>query len=418
MIEDGRVIPLDRLVRTVPWEPEDHEDAERGEFGLDHYAESWCFIHFLLHARQGAYRGALRDYIRTKKFTEGVGYLLLRLERNDFQVIQQQFVEYARGLKLTGGRAYAARALRRAAEGEKKKAEADLAKAVERAGKDAPTLVFAARAARRLGKAAQAAELFRRALEEDPLDAAVRVERAGCTEGAEGLREARLAASLAPEDPDVLGEAADRIRGLAEEGGEGLPGAADLVREAEGLEKRAGVDSRRGRGPGPADVAAAMAAYAAAARGDIEEARGLLRRLPPPENPHAAGLAAATEVLVGNPAGMAERLAAYRRALRAEPAKPPAAGGPGSPEDLATAVGVATGVCFKMEKGAGVVAALDALYAADPPESEQEWVIWAGAHIAEGGRDRAREILDAGLRAFPGSGELARVRGLLPGGGK
>ncbi len=399
MLEEGRVIPLDRLLRPSP--------GDREGFGLDHYAESWCFVHFLLHGRQGAYRGAFRDLLKEGKFATAADYLLYRFERKDFQKVQKEFEEYARGLRLTGGRAYASRALRRANDGETARAEADLARAVERAGRDGPTLVLAARAAHALERTEEAAGLYLRAIEQDPLDASLRLERARCGAGAEALLEARFAAALAPEDGKVLGEAARTLYGLAARGDASLPPAKDLSREAGDLAARAAA-----AGGASGDVA--LAARAALEGGDLGRAREILRRARGGATAETVGLRAAIEGIDGKPEAMAALLSGFRQAVRGTAAGPRARA---ADQAFAEALSIAVSTCLKQEKGKEAAAALDLLYAKDAPCTDVEWGLWASAAGMASGPGRAAEILEEGLRAFPRSLGLLRMRKTLGDGG-
>ena len=382
MMEREGVVPLARLTelseatgsKTV---------SEEDRFGLDHYAEAWCFVHFLFHGRNGYYSGAIRDYLKSGKFTEGTSYLLTRLERKDWSVIEKQFLEYARGLKLTGGRAYGKRALIRISENEIEGAKTDLDAAERLAGKDLPSLVLAARAAVGLGQKDRAAELLRRALELDPLDARLRLERAWCLAGDDGAKEARLAAALAPQDALIVARAGRRERSRPRpEGGDD------------------GDDDPTGGMffPGSyADQESATEIAVAIKEGRIEEARKLVGTIKDRETPLAVGLVA---VLDGVEKG-AEAFAATLGALRKF----------GTPaEDLADAVGWATGVAFHARKAALLAPGLDALYASRPPGTEPEWACWAMSHLISSNPARALELIDRGIAAHPDSEQLKGLR--------
>jgi hypothetical protein len=404
MMEQGKVIPLERLVRLVPWDDPEGDEL-KGEFGLDHYAEAWCFVHFLFHGRQGFYRGAIRDYIKRRWETEGVAYLLSRLERKDFSVIEEQFLEYARGLKLTGGRAYARRALIRLGDEDRAGAEADLGRAVERAGRDGPTLVTAGRVARYLGKRVQAADLLRRALEEDPLDAGLRLERAFVLEGEEGEREARLATALAPQDAALRKRAERRLKGGDPDDGGDDGGAGETAGPP--------ADPRFSPGDGPEAEAARVLAKAIR-EGRIADARAFLKTVPGAPNPVTAGIGSVIEGIEGGPAAMARALEAFRKS---EQDRGPAGKGGGHPlspgDSVGAAVVLATGIGVQAGKGALLAEGLDLFYTHEDPGTEMEWRCWAAMHLVNEDFDRARTIVDSGLRAFPRSFELKRLARML-----
>ena len=381
MIERDAVVPLARLTELSE-ATGSKSVSEENRFGLDHYAQAWCFVHFLFHGRNAYYSGAIRDYLKSGKFTEGTAYLLTRLERKDWSVIEKQFLEYARGLKLTGGRAYGKRALIRISEDELAGASADLDAAERLAGKDLPSLVLAARAARELGQKDRAAELLRRALEQDPLDARLRLERAWCLAGEDGAKEARLAAALAPQDALIVARAGRRER--SNKGSEG----GDDEDDASGGMFFPGSD---------ADRESATEISVAIKDGRLEEARRLVGTIKDRETPLAVGLVA---VLDGIEKG-AEAFAATLGSLREI----------GTPaEELGEAVGWATGVALQARKPDVLAKGLDVLYASRPPGTEPEWACWAMSHMITSNPARALEVIERGIQAHPASEQLKGLR--------
>jgi len=375
MIERDAVVPLSRITEMT--EATGSKDVrEEDRFGLDHYAEAWCFVHFLFHGRNGYYRGAIRDYLKAGKFTEGTSYLLSRLERKDFGVIEKQFVEYAQGLKLTGGRAHGRRAMIRLSDDDLDGARKDLDAAERLAGKDGPSLVLAARAARGLGEKTRAAELYRRALEEDPLDARIRLERAWCVPGEEGAKEARIAAALAPQDAVLVARAGRRARAKPGEGDD----------DGDGLFLGGGAD-----GESATEIVAAIK------EGRLEEARKLHGTLEEPAAPMAVGLLAVVEGIEKGADAFAAAIATLRGA------------------GVEEAVGWATGTGLQAGKAELVADGLDALYRNRRPRTEAEWQCWVVATRAADRDDRAREVVERGIQAFPDSQGLRHLREMLRG---
>jgi hypothetical protein len=172
MIARDRFIPLAELTLG----------GRNPRFGLDHYAQSWGFVHFLMHGRNSAYRGGFKNYVisgltpyRDTNF-DFADSLLRLLKRDDFVKVTEEFKEYVRGLKFTGGVAYAKRAADRVERKEDGKAvEADLQAALAAGPRDPDTLKAVARTMALLpGREAEAADVLRRSLEVDPLDAEAR----------------------------------------------------------------------------------------------------------------------------------------------------------------------------------------------------------------------------------------------------
>ena len=194
--------PLGELVAGVGV---DERERVRARFGLDEYAYSWAFVHFLLHGRNGTYRGAFRNYVVSSltPFTwsnfDAYDSLLRVVQRDDFVKIQDELEEHVARLPFGSGVAYAKRAEARLDRKEEGAAiDADLRSALRVGGGDAETLRRVARVLRRLaGRFSEATDLLRKAVELDPLDLDARRDLAESVGADEEAVQRRLCDALA-----------------------------------------------------------------------------------------------------------------------------------------------------------------------------------------------------------------------------
>jgi tetratricopeptide (TPR) repeat protein len=401
MVEQGTLIPLDDLTSD--------DGSKREKFGLDHYAESWLFCHFLLHARQGSYRGAFRDSVRGL-VRDCRDQLLHRMERKDFKKITEEMTAYAKtlGEKLPLGPAYAERGLRRLTDENIKGAEADFRRALDAKDKDPQTFRAVALGYYMMeGMQKEAAELLRKVLEAEPLDARSRSRLVLLVPEEEGLLEARLAACLAPDDAEILGNL-----------------ARFLAKDSLGPSFRIVDDAQRTR----AGEALAMATRAAEAGGGEDDVlTAILLSFSIGEFPDAAkhietglradadnpllvGLLAAARTLDGKPDAFAailgpartRWLAAPRTGAMSEGLAPVRRKRPSVGERRwFMAVTVASKACHSWDATKAAAEGLQKIYVARPPSTPQEWSNYAGMLMEGGLTEQATLALEEARRRFP-----------------
>lgn len=229
-VQEGRLAELRHALRDDRYLPMEKVMLVTGSrFGSLHYAESWCFVHFLMEhkkyrARFMAFMNGLvtgsgveetlipaargRRHLRTVKPRVLVGFLDKKLGVSSISDLEREFLEYVYyGLPEVGARGHVALARIKIREGAFDEALDDLEAALEEGTRDPTCFIYRARIRAMRGRYAEAAADYMRALEQDPLQPAFHYELGVALRASEeplmmeeGLRHLYLAVEIAPDD--------------------------------------------------------------------------------------------------------------------------------------------------------------------------------------------------------------------------
>jgi hypothetical protein len=330
MADAGKVIPVDELLRAR------NPDVQDGavEFGLDHYAQSWAMVHFLMQGKDGAGRQRLANYLNEVwklELRDAIpgshkGYMIRPYEKEkeafrrclkapDADAFLKEVVAYARGLPLDSAESW----LHRAYAARRRKPRNDAAvkdlldKALARAGDDPVLLDSLAGAYASLADPGDALErIAARLAAADPLDAGKRAWVARLLGGAGRDRELALCLEI-----DPAFEEAPAVRAwLAYRGT--LPGAGSPAEAPEAAALVARVDALDRDAAAP--PAALLAGAADALRAGLPlRAKALAERAAKAaaDPVAAASLVARAEAAAGNAAAAAAAMQGALRTLAA-----------------------------------------------------------------------------------------------------
>lgn len=435
LLEEGKLPDLETLLshghpdrRAPGWK----------KFTVDDYAHSWALVHFLFHGADGKFQPRLVAYLNghwLMKPGDGApgsskdhywmphaadrDLFLRSLKAKDFGTLQEELLEYVRGLPLEGPQAIALRGMLRLRGGSPAAAEEDFREALARGADDPDVLAMLARGFSLLeGREKEAEEVLGRAIDLDPLNVERRYElSAWCQDGDAEIPHLRICAALAPEDP--VGIAARAWLGFRKAGaGDGGPSPfstpppeTDAVRAA-----------LKAKGPAPAAEACLRAARWLLDSGEAAEAaeaaRAAIRGAPgDPAGPEALARAA---ILLGDPAEFVRAMEAFRGAATPKGKGGPAPSGPELKDRESRLAVEAAAAALAAGKVAETRRVLDDWFARPgrEPRLEGEWILHAG--VAALGKDLAafRARAAKAILAVPGSERiriLAWAGGASPG---
>ncbi len=423
MAERGRLLPMHDFMMAGHPDP----NIRDIEFGLDHYAQAWAVLHFLMQGAEGKYRARLGAYLnglwglslRDAAPGSSKAYLAPAWDRDiesvrrclkvaELDSLRDEALLHARLLPVDTPAALLMRARHRIkAEGDPDLTQADLEAALAKGGDDPEVVLAAAFLFTHLPDGMpRASDLLRRVVALDPVDLDRRMDCADWLAPPERDVEFSLCLEI-----DPFHRGAPLARAWLAWRGTGPAGRAPAAPEEEAgaLAAVAAADAAVAAAPSPgawAAVASAALRAANAARAG-EAAREVARSgTADPVLLETACIAIATT-------GDGKAFLAAIRALRDALLGGKGEAGPPSPEDVGAeverVVTEAVATCWLLGLPREAARVVDTLHAEKdfPARSEADWVLYAGAALRAERPERAVKLATAGLEAHPGSGSLA-----------
>jgi len=426
MLASGRDLAMDDLIKGgLP-----AAQGEHVEFTGEHYAKAWCLVHFLMEGKKGKYRNGFIGYLGKHLDGRGVKYtpvgeqkfidfeetrtqLLRSLGLKDFSRLEEELREYVKELPLRSASAYVSRGQQRLfRDQDPAAAQKDFDRALEIGAKDPGVLSYLGYVYGFLpGKEAESNDLYKRALDLDPLDVRNRRRYAMSLTDADTLKELRLCADIEPENPFVIGELATLLYRL---------GVQDKIRASTGDDiaaaREALVHAEKAAAMDPNDDILYTLSGLYLTLGEFEKAAEAARTTVEldPESLHYQWRLAQAYALLGRSEDFAKILRRIEHLLRRDQMADPNATAPRDPAEAmerveAEMAGLVRRIverCLSWERKNEAALAIGSWYDRRKPKTEEDWVFYATVVHMKGDVVRAGRIARKGMRDFPDSYSL------------